>query len=262
VLAFAKEVTVLIEGFLTRALGSWTARGLRLAEFAAGKVDTLHEALVKAPSIAKIVFCGSVCTPIFMMAMGQLQIFSLDIVGIPGKRTYRLAVALYLLILARAIKMKDLTGPSRVSRDVQELNIILFRAIAAFYAVQCACSALGKPEQHVSTGCHQKVGRPGDKIVKDIMGFKREEHVSEIEGPRLYSKDDYVFPGHNLDGIYDPAGRKIIRGKADDKISCEWYTVVGKAVPFQRRLQEMAGVFTFSAIGSAIYGWALSGPSS
>jgi hypothetical protein len=256
----AKQIIGLTEGFIKQVVGAWASKGFRLAEFMAERVDLLHSKLVDAPSLAKIVFCGSVCTPMFMTAMGQLQIFSLDVIGIPGKRTYRLAILLYTALLARAIRLGHSAGPTKVPKHIQEANLVLFRALAVFYTVQSAVAVLGRPEQHVSTGCHQKIGRPGDKIIKDIMGYDREEHVAESVGPRIYSKDDYVFPEHGSDGNYDASGHKIVRGKADDSVSCEWYTVLGKTVPFKQRAEEIMGVLAFSTIGSLLYGWALSGP--
>ena len=257
---FAKQLSELSEAFAKQLLGAWTTKGFRLAETVASKIDVIHSKLVPGPSIAKIVFCGSVCTPLFMMAMGQFQIFSLDTIGVPGPRSYRFAIILYICILARSYKLGHFSGPTRTSKSGQEANLMLFRAIAAFYAVQCAVSVFGKPEQHISTGCHQKIGRPGEKIVKDIMGYDREEHVAEMAGPLQYSVDDYLLPDAKEHGTFDPAGRKVIQAKADDPVTCEWYTVKGKAIPYRRRLQEMAGVIGFSTIGSLLYGWALSGP--
>jgi hypothetical protein len=70
----------------------------------------------------------------------------------------------------------------------QDANLLLFRAIACFYAMQTTVSALGRPECHVSTGCHQKVGE--SKKVKDIMGYDREEHLTSA-GAQVFSKTDY-----------------------------------------------------------------------
>jgi len=258
---FVKEIIAKVEAFLKQMLGEWTSKVLELAEKTAGRVDNLHDVLVKSSDLLKIVFCGSVCTPLFVMAMGPFQIFSLDVLGVPGKRTYRLAVLFYLAVIARAIKLKQSAGPTRVPLAVQEANLTLLKAVAAFYAVQCAVSVLGKPEQHLSTGCHQKSGALGVKVAKDIMGYDREEHVSDTQGPTMHSRNDYAFPDAKLDGTYDRAGKKIILADGSDPVKCEWYTVVGKAVPKERRLREIAGVFSFSLIGSLLYGWALSGPS-
>ena len=71
-------------------------------ESMAERADSLQQWIERsAPSLFKILAVGSVCTPVFMMIMGQFQIFSLDIVGVPGPRTYRLAILTYIAILVR-----------------------------------------------------------------------------------------------------------------------------------------------------------------
>jgi len=252
----AKEIVNAVEVFLKQTVGEWTSKILQFGIFAADRMDAFHSILLRFPSLMKILFCGSVCTPLFMIAMGQLQIFSVDTIGVPGKRSYRLAIALYLGLLYRAYKLGQFNrGPLPVSVEEHKVNLALFKAIACFYAVQCVVSALGKPENHLSTGCHQKVGQ--SLVVKDLMGFPREEHVPVTGGPQLSSEGDYLIPDTSLDGTFDNTGGKIIVPKEGS----EWYTVMGKPVPFSRRLQEMSGVFGFSAIGVMLYGYALCYPS-
>lgn len=80
---------------------NWVNGLFRKAEQLADRVDHLQSWLVNKPSLAKIGFVGSVCTPLFMLMMGKFQILALDVLGIPGMRTYRVTLLAYLLVLLR-----------------------------------------------------------------------------------------------------------------------------------------------------------------
>lgn len=254
----ALQVSTLVEMQGKRLAGERASQALRLAETAATKIDLLHEKLLTLPTLVKIAFCGSVCTPLFMMGMGQFQLASLDVLGVPGVRTYRMALFAYLCVLLRAFALKESTGPTVVSKQIQSTNLMLFKAIACFYAMQMGVCAFGNPSAHVSTGCHQKATSQS-KLVKDIMGYKREEHLTKVEqGPQLNSTEDYVFPSDEARGRFDAAGRPFVLAK--DEGNEEWYTVVGKNHAPGRRWAEFKGVAGFSLLGSLLYGYALAGP--
>lgn len=230
-------------------------QSFRLGEFAATALDSLQAKLVHLPTLVKICFCGSVCTPLFMMGMGPFQILGLDTLGVPGPRTYRATLLVYMAVLARALWLKQTVGPTPVSLTAQVANLGLFRALVCFYAMQMGVSAFGRPEAHLSTGCHQKVA--ASKTAKDIMGYKREEHlVDAINGPVLFSPTDYQFPPVTPKPTFDNAGRQVVLPKDSE----EWYTVVGRKHEPGRRWAEFKGVALFSLVGTLLYGTALAGP--
>lgn len=235
---------------------------VKLAETVLTKVDAFHLKIAQPTTwdVLKISFVGSICTPMFMQLMGLYQIFSFDVLGIPGRRTYRFAIALYVLILLKTFSTRPeglRAAVSGLSVETQRANLILLRAIMSFYAFQLTVSAFGKPETHVSTGCHQKVGKTGQVVVKDIMGYDREEHVAVGQGPLLYSRHDYDLAGEASRGRFDKSGHEIV--VANDAKQCEWYTVVGKKIAPAQRRKEFIGVLTFATCGLLGYGTALSG---
>ena len=236
-----------------------------LATSLAAAIDrVVHARLVNAPSLLKIVFTGSVCTPLFMMAMGQFQIFSLDIIGVPGQRTYRFALALYAALLARAAVLKQF-NPLALPTEHREANFRLLSWLSAFYAVQLTVAALGKPKAHLVTGCHQRVAPKGKFRINDIMGFEREDACAcatpETGGPpELNSRYDYAFAGTQEAGTYDANGRKIVPPNPADSVASEWYTIRGVERPKELggRAAEVMGVGIFTMLGMLGYGSALS----
>jgi len=190
------------------------------------KFDGFHDALVKMPAILKIFFSGACCTPLFMINMGIAQIFSMDKVGIPGFRTYKLIIGAYMLTLAPFVG--TLTAGASQSNKVPD-DARLKAMITGFFAMHLAIGVFAKPETHVSTGCHQICSDRGE-IAKDIMGWKRMEYV-EPSGPSRFSKNDFEMASTNeRDGACcDAAGNKIIPpnpGKGN--LAREWYSIKGK----------------------------------
>ncbi|CAK8999771.1 Uncharacterized protein SCF082_LOCUS6201 [Durusdinium trenchii] len=86
------------------------------------RIDAAHARLVAASALPKILVCGALCTPMFMSAMGVAQIASLDRIGIPGIRTYRLILLSYLVTLYRESLKKGATFPNvpQANRKTQD----------------------------------------------------------------------------------------------------------------------------------------------
>ena len=102
--------------------------------------------------------------------------------------------------------------------------------------------------KHLSTGVHQKYSERS-KVVKDVMGFKREDHIYG-DGPREHSVDDYALPRPEQDKQPDASGAPIICPK-NEGLDSEWYSVVGK--PRRNRDGDNKLLCTFAAIGTVIY---------
>jgi|GEM_PF-1657223 len=165
--------------------------------------------LNKAPWALRIAFSGFVCTPMFMSLMGLFQIFSMDTIGVPGKRTYRLTLMVYVLITVQGFIRAHRSGALQLPKmkTTEAANKKLLVIVAAFYAVNAGIAFFGDSTKHVSTGCHQKYHKES-KLVKDVMGFDREDHIVG-DGPLGFSKNDYGL---------------VEKPKPD----AEWYTVIGK----------------------------------
>lgn len=90
----------------------------------------------------RIGFSGAVCTPLFMSLMGVFQVFSMDTIGIPGKRTYKLTLLIYTLITIRGFLKASKSGALFLPKHkstVQANKILLF-VTAAFYSANIGLS--------------------------------------------------------------------------------------------------------------------------
>jgi hypothetical protein len=195
-----------------------------------GFLDTFHNHLIRLPNVMKIAFCGTLCTPMFMILMGQAQIFSLDKIGIPGRRSYNLLILVYFLLVMNA-----------------------------FTKNEGHWTLLGNPLSHISTGCHQTYARRGEHIAYDLVGLERDDCVSG-DGPHQNSRFDYAFPCKEDEGLIDAGGNEIIYPKleADRDLKHahhEWYTVVG--IPYKNRRLETLNVLFMSLLGMYAYTRAL-----
>ena len=212
-------------------------------------LKTLQTKLNGSSWAARIAFSGAVCTPLFMSLMGVLQIYSLDTIGIPGQRTYKLTLIAYTLITLRGFRKAYNSGALFLpkQKSTRKANKILLAVTSSFYAINlaiskshvCSCQVyyerclnfgilialLGDSKKHVSTGVHQKFSKKSH-LVKDVMGFKREDHLLP-GGPHGYSKDDYDLLPPADNGKVDAAGDKLIAPKEKD-LDAHWYSVVGK----------------------------------
>jgi hypothetical protein len=172
----------------------------------------------------RILFSGLVCTPLFMQLMGVFQMLSLDTIGVPGLRTYRLTLLVYVAVTIRGFVKAHNSGALRLPKhqSTVDANKRLLAVCAGFYAVNAAVALLGDSKAHLSTGCHQMFSSKSH-VVKDVMGFDREDHVGP-QGPKDASKFDYDLAAPQEDGKPDAAGLPIVAPKEGS----EWYTVKGK----------------------------------
>ncbi len=214
------------------------------------KLKPLQLFLNQSSWATRIAWSGLVCTPMFMSLMGVFQIFSLDTVGIPGKRTYRLTLAVYIALVIRGFRHAHKSGALYLPklRTTHKWNFRLLLITLGFYAVNFGICLKGDPEKHISTGCHQTYNKKS-KVVRDVMGFKREDHISE-NGPKEFSRHDYQLPSKEEHGTIGPDGTKIIRPTSQEPDS-EWYTVKGK--PRLDKAGDLKLLSIFSLIGCTVY---------
>lgn len=199
------------------------------------------------PLTIKILFCSVICTPMFMLLMGQFQMFSIDKLGVPGRRSYNLCVLLYLFLIIKDTKLeKDAMHWNRwrYASDVQ-FDFHLLKLMYIHFFSHSTMAVLGNPLTHISTGVHQTYGKRGEVRAFDMMNLEREEYISE-SGPHENSRYDYDLPNIEDDGKYDVAGRKIITPKVYTH-DAEWYTVVGKA--HKNRFVEISKVLGTATLG-------------
>jgi len=191
-----------------------------------------------------------------MMLMGVYQIGSLDKIGVPGQRTYRLALASYIALVINGFRRAHNSGSLHLPklRKTRDANFALLPYAAIFYAVNIAVAFKGDPTKHYSTGCHQKYS-DHSRVVKDPLGYNREEHVFG-DRPVGHSRDDYEFPPASEDNQPDPSGTPIIAPKPTG-LASEWYTVKGIERPNGE--SDRRFLLFFSALGMLGFGTAFSG---
>ena len=211
---------------------------------------------------------GLLCTPLFMGLMGALQLASRDTLGVPGKRTYRLAVALMAGLVARGVHRAVRTAASagrhvRVVRTaaVKAADATLLRWLCAYFAAMAGCLAFGDPRKHVSTGVHQRCGTGAR--ARDVMGFAREDELdADAGGPVAASAGDYALApadaaARRATANGAEAARLPTRAAANRGPARAWYSVYGKrsAAPGTER-----GVMAvLAAIGLASFSHSLAG---
>eukprot|EP00924_Labyrinthula_sp_SR-Ha-C_P005108 augustus_masked-scaffold_1-processed-gene-21.5-mRNA-1 protein AED:1.00 eAED:1.00 QI:0/0/0/0/1/1/3/0/556 len=95
---------------------------------------------------------------------------------------------------------------------------------------------LGKPEEHISTGVHQKLcNNETQKRAKDIMQMERNEYINIETGPVNHATDDYQ--------IVDPDA-------SAEGLRSEWYTIKGKKRTLDQREADLQRIKKFAAVGS------------
>mmetsp|Transcript_1443 Transcript_1443/g.2029 ORF Transcript_1443/g.2029 Transcript_1443/m.2029 type:complete len:377 (+) Transcript_1443:328-1458(+) len=214
-------------------------------------LERLQLLMNRSPWAVRIAFSGLVCTPMFMSLMGVFQILSLDKIGVPGRRTYFLTLLVYMVITANGFRRASASGALQLPKlkNTAKWNKLLLVVTLVFYAVNFGIAKYGDSTTHVSTGCHQRFNSKS-KIVKDVMGFDREEYIGK-EGPTGFSKNDYNIP--KVNGQRDSAGRRIVE---PSDLSPEWYTVLGKRRrDYSGDIKLLSFMATIGAIG---YGGAFS----
>ncbi len=248
------NVTVLLRRLLAWALASGPAALDRAAPLARKAIELMERTqlwLNGMPWAVRIAWSGLMCTPMFMSLMGVFQALSLDTVGIPGQRTYRLTLLIYLAAVAEGFKRAHGTGALRLPKlmATEAANRPLFALAAAFYAVNLYLGYTGDSTKHVSTGCHQPYSDKST-IVYDIMRFPREEHLGP-GAPREHSRHDFRVASEREHGQPDPAGRPLVHPKDDGSNRNIWFTVLG--LPRQDKAGDMRLMQTFAVTGIAAY---------
>ena len=143
----------------------------------AALIDALQAALNKAPDAVQIGFRCVVATPLFMVLMGVGQVLSLDLLGIPGRRTYALTLGAMVAVVARAVragratvlardyhggggqaarrKKSGLLGSGLPAAYAWPNRVLFVTAVCLHFSLFTAVNILGVPAAHVSTGIHQ-----------------------------------------------------------------------------------------------------------
>lgn len=231
-------------------LGTGMARQLNRLLGTCGAIDRLHAFLGRSSDLVQILFRAATCTPLFMVAMGQLQVFSLDKIGIPGKPTYRLTVALMLgVIVKQFIDGRGRSPAKALPASFRTPNRIFLGAVFAHFALHTAINVWSLPERHASTGIHQRAS-DAPATVKDICGWDREEDLPAT-GPHIASEYDYTVTPQS--GIGKPPDAIDMRTSGDD---AHWYTVYGRL--HRDRARELGWGVAMAAMGSAAFAAAMS----
>eukprot|EP00756_Hemistasia_phaeocysticola_P065910 Hpha_TRINITY_DN8877_c0_g1::TRINITY_DN8877_c0_g1_i1::g.141412::m.141412 len=216
---------------------------------AAGMLDRLQVALGKSSDLTQILFRALVCTPLFMTLMGILQVLSLDKLGIPGQRTYRLTLALMAAVVGhQLIKGRSRGAAPPLPESYRGPNRVFMAAVLAHFALHTLVNWLGRPERHASTGIHETVvSKP--PVVHDIMGWEREEELPPT-GPHIFSKNDYSF---KPEAGVDPPVDAIV--PTTEGLDSMWYTVYGRH--HADRGFELTTGCVLAALGTAAFSVAM-----
>lgn len=189
---------------------------------AAAHADRVQVWLGSGSDAMQILFRAVVCTPLFMVLMGQMSLFSMDKLGIPGIRTYTLTLLLMLAIILQQLWAGRLRPPApALPASYKKANRALIAALGLHFVLHTLINVCGDPLRHSSTGIHQRIVEPQGRVF-DIMGWERVEDLP-ITGPHIHSKHDYSFRpalGAKLAGqVYEPRATGL---------QSSWYTVYGK----------------------------------
>jgi len=242
------SATTMLKGFFALIPAGWAQRLQPLFK-AAGLLDSLQNWLGKSSDPMQILYRAVVCTPLFMVLMGQLSFFSLDKLGIPGKRTYRFT----LILMIGTVIQQLWVGRNRPSApplpaSYRGANRLFIASVLGHFAMHTLINLWGKPEKHASTGIHQKVAQQ-QTMVKDIMGWEREEELPS-SGPHLASAYDYAFQPEAGEKTPADALEALPEG-----VQSGWYTVYGKGHK-DRRGEWKQGAW-LAALGSLAFGVAM-----
>lgn len=190
----------------------------------AGYLDGLQNWLGASSDITQILYRAIVCTPLFMIAMGQMSFFSLDKLGIPGKRTYVFTLVIMMSTVAQQLwaGRKRAASPP-LPTSYKRANWLFMAALVGHFTTHTLINCYGDPTNHASTGIHQKIAEP-QTTVYDIMGWERPEELP-LSGPHMYSKHDYSFTPVRGSKVDLPAG--AIEARLEG-VHSMWYTVYGK----------------------------------
>lgn len=172
--------------------------------------------LLMTMSILGPVACLS--TPIMMIEMGILQLCESS--GAPGIRSLFLGTALFValgvfLISKRSRPILSSSASASASRRSDNNNLLFLCSVALYSFGLILIASSFSPEEHISTGIHQKAGECG-VMATDITGNVRELYlcVKTADEPYTFACDAAKFPAH-----------RMLSPERDDD---EWYTVCGK----------------------------------
>jgi hypothetical protein len=217
-------------------------------------LDEFHRLVYWLSSPLKIAATALLCTPMFTLFMGFLQIFALDTCGIPDYRTMGLCIAIYVGLIFKSWT-PGISGPKMREHH-------LATGVSFYFVMLVFIMAWGVPERHLSTGTHEVLGGcsrcifepifhglykaqvcrgdPHD-VKSDIMGNQHGKYMC----PESYEEDYEVVCPDELVSL--PASRYV----APSSSSPDWYTVCGKA--HSNFEAHMGVVASLSAIGIYVF---------
>jgi len=211
---------------LSQKLPSSFAQRLLSLRVLTVSLDKVQDALGLGPDAVQIFFRMVVTTPLFMVVMGQIQVMSLDQLGIPGKRSYFFTLAVMIAVVIMGIwNGRSKTASKPMPANHRRLNRLFLAFVMGHFLLHSYINLNGQPELHWSTGIHQKV-RSSPEQLKDIMGWPREEQLPPT-GPHIFSQYDYGFKSES--DVKKPLAA-IDAQPVDVAKSTEsqWYTIFGK----------------------------------
>eukprot|EP01062_Namystynia_karyoxenos_P002640 TRINITY_DN10932_c0_g1_i1.p1 TRINITY_DN10932_c0_g1~~TRINITY_DN10932_c0_g1_i1.p1 ORF type:complete len:492 (+),score=112.86 TRINITY_DN10932_c0_g1_i1:87-1478(+) len=207
---------------LSASLPARFGSALQLLQRPASAVDALQRMLGAAPDWVQVLFRAATCTPLFMTLMGQLQLFSLDKLGVPGRRTYWFTLVLMIgVVVQQLLRGRSRAAAPPLPASYRWPNRIFLAAVLGHLLLHTLVNAFGRPERHASTGIHQTV-RTRPTTVRDVLGLEREEDLPPT-GPHLASRHDYALQPEP--GVSKPPGAI---DAATEGLNSQWYTIYGK----------------------------------
>lgn len=163
---------------------SWLpADNRQVLQSLAGVLDALQLRVEAIHPVAKVAVLGLLFPALQQLVSLVAQIVSLDTVGKPSARSYKVLVALLALAASRW-SATDKSLPVKIVDS--DAGFTLASAVVAYFAAQAMISSVGEADKHVSTGVHQPYGR-GATQRRDAFGNRYQTHVSSEHGTRGFS---------------------------------------------------------------------------
>jgi len=210
---------------------------LTLGRVQVTKQNGKNHPITRQPSFSRCVFAMFVSvalsTLLMMVLMGPFNAIN---GGLPNRTTLILCVVVYLslTLIGMIFERRHSQTQPNTWMASHHATSLLTLGVSIYYVTLVAIMALGVPEQHISTGLHQKIGYDKTLTATDVMG---NVHLDLLD-PNDFD-EDYHF---------QCATTQLEQGT-------EWYTICGKA--HSNRQLYLVVVAILGWLGLLIYHWAL-----
>jgi hypothetical protein len=151
-------------------------------------LDSIRTSSFQISPMFRIFLASLFCIPLHSLFSLAFQLGSLDKVGKPTLKSYRLQLA----VLAYLASKLSVAGPASITKE-GAVHARLAASVVAYYGLQTAIAVVGDANHHVSTGFHQSFGR-SSLIKTDTFGNRYEMNISG-DGPVYASANDFSVEG-------------------------------------------------------------------